>query len=93
MKQEQPKTPQQWQEAVNLAELYSRVDAAVKYGFVEFTGTINLDRCHEMLERGRKRGVYPVQAQVDELLRQLVLTSKDVSSNNKTRKKTEQARA
>jgi hypothetical protein len=81
MKHQQPINDQQWQEAVNLAELYSRVDAAVKYGFITFTGQIDINRCEAILEQGRRRGVYPVQVQVDELIQQLVVNSNTPSSD------------
>jgi hypothetical protein len=42
VKPQQPKSSEEWQEAVNLAELYSRVDAAVKYGLITFTGKIDV---------------------------------------------------
>jgi hypothetical protein len=66
----EPETPQEWQEAVNLAELYSLIDSAVKYGLVEYTGKINIERCYDILEQGRKRNVYPVKAQVDALIQE-----------------------
>jgi hypothetical protein len=72
MKPHQPETPQEWREAVNLAELYSLVDAAVKYGLVTYTGEIDINRCDEILEQGRQRGVYPVRVEVDALMRELV---------------------
>jgi hypothetical protein len=68
----EPESPKDWQEALNLAELYSLVDSAVKYGLVEYTGEINVERCHDILEQGRKRGVYPVKAQVDALIQEFV---------------------
>jgi hypothetical protein len=68
----EPESPKEWQEAVNLAELYSLVDSAVKYGLVEYTGKISIERCYDILEQGRKRGVYPVKAQVDQLIQEFV---------------------
>lgn len=94
MKHHQPETPQEWREAVNLAELYSLVDAAVKYGLVTYTGAIDINRCDEILEQGRRRGVYPVRAEVDALLRDLVSgSSADVDGKKGDRNKTRKARA
>jgi hypothetical protein len=93
VKPQQPKSSEEWQEAVNLAELYSRVDAAVKYGFISFTGKIDISRCEEILEQGRRRCVYPVQAQVDELIQQLVVNSSTAISKKERRKKTTKTRA
>ncbi len=75
MKRDQPKTGQEWREAVNLAELYCLVDSAVKYGLVTFSGVIDINRCEEILEQGRRRGVFPVKAEVDALMRDLVSSS------------------
>jgi hypothetical protein len=93
MKPQEPGSSEEWQEAVNLAELYSRVDAAVKYGFITFTGKIDINRCEDILEQGRRRGVFPVQAQVDQLIGQLVVNSSPASSDKEGRKKTKKAPA
>jgi hypothetical protein len=93
IKPQEPGSSEEWQEAVNLAELYSRVDAAVKYGFISFTGKIDISRCEDILEQGRRRGVFPVQARVDELIQQLVVNSSTTSSDKERRKKTKKAPA
>jgi hypothetical protein len=69
---DEPETTKEWQEAVNLAELYSLVDSAIKYGLIDYSGKINIERCDDILERGRKRNIYPVKAQVDQLIQAFV---------------------
>lgn len=54
-----PKTPEQWQEAVDAAEGLLLIDSARQYGLITGGPKINADRCDEILRRGRERGVYP----------------------------------
>lgn len=64
----QPETPDEWQEAVNMAELWLLVHSAVAYGLVTYDGKINPERCDEILRLGRKRGVHPQKHEVDKLV-------------------------
>jgi hypothetical protein len=64
----QPKTPQEWQEAVNLAHFWSLVHSAICYGLVTYSGKIDIERCDEILRLGRKRGVHPQKYEVDKLV-------------------------
>jgi hypothetical protein len=41
---DEPETTKEWQEAVNLAELYSLVDSAIKFGLIDYGGKINIER-------------------------------------------------
>lgn len=51
-------TPEQWQEAVDLAAFALGVDAAEPYGLV--TGPkFNVARCEHVLAAGRRRGLEP----------------------------------
>lgn len=53
-----PETPQEWQLAVDLAEFYLLTDSAEQYGLV--TGPkVNVQRCEDILARGRERGFRP----------------------------------
>jgi hypothetical protein len=54
-----PQTPEQWQIAVDLAEFYLLVDSARVYGLIETNQQINVDRCQEILDRGRAKGITP----------------------------------
>lgn len=54
----EPVTPEQWQEAVDAASFALAVDAAMQYGLV--TGpAIDVDRCVDLLERGKALGYQP----------------------------------
>jgi hypothetical protein len=65
----EPRTPAQWQEAVDLADFYVRLDSARKYGLVTGGPDIDLGRCEELLKLGRLRGVRPSPGSVDRLAR------------------------
>lgn len=45
---------------MNAAEFMVAIDAAKKYGLIEWAGEVNVDRCVEILARGRKRGFVPL---------------------------------
>lgn len=62
-----PKTDVEWQEAVDLAEVWLRIHSAVLYGLVT-APKIDVARCEELLERGRKRGVVPSADCVERLV-------------------------
>jgi hypothetical protein len=54
-----PETPAEWQEAVDAAAFCLALDACRQYGLIEWDQEIDIDRCLEILERGRDRGVWP----------------------------------
>jgi hypothetical protein len=54
-----PLTQEEWQEAVDAAEFYLLLHSARQYGLVKGGPEVNLDRCDEMLKRGRERGIVP----------------------------------
>lgn len=67
---EDPKTREEWQEAVDEASFYLHLDASIKYGMVTYEGAkINRARCEELLERGRAVGVVPAPDAVERVLR------------------------
>lgn len=59
VKQQDPETPEQWQEAVDMAEVLVGLDSAKQYGLVTGGPEVNVERCLEILRRGRARGVVP----------------------------------
>jgi hypothetical protein len=62
-----PQTPEQWQEAVDVAHVMSLVESAKQYGLI--TGpVVNVDRCHEILDRGAALGYTPAPDAVERLL-------------------------
>jgi len=66
-----PRTNEEWQEAVDEADFYLHLDASVKYGMVSYTGQINVGRCEEILTRGRAVGVTPSPDSVERVFRRL----------------------
>ena len=67
-----PTTPEEWQEAVDLAETYLRIDSARKYGLITGGPAIDLDRCEELLRAGKQKGVTPSPGCVERILKQMV---------------------
>lgn len=57
-----PQTPEEWREAVDSAALMRAIYDCYLYGLL--TGPkINVDRCDELLERGRALGYQPAPLQ------------------------------
>jgi hypothetical protein len=54
-----PQTPEEWQEAVNGACVMLMVDSARQYGLVFGGPEVNVERCDELLARGKQLGVVP----------------------------------
>jgi hypothetical protein len=67
-----PKTPAEWHEAVNLAELYNRLESARAYGFIRSNLSVDVDRVDTILARGRVLGIVPNEREVEHLLRDLL---------------------
>lgn len=63
-----PRTPEEWQEAVDAAWAALALDSLVQYGLLEAEGgglSVNADRCREILERGLVIGITPAQEASD----------------------------
>lgn len=54
-----PRTPIQWQEAVNLAYFLMLLHSARSYGLVTGGPDVQVDRCQQLLEEGRLLGYVP----------------------------------
>ena len=54
-----PETPEQWQEAIDFAELFLNLESARLYGLIESDFKVDRARCEELLERGRALGYQP----------------------------------
>jgi hypothetical protein len=67
-----PKTPAEWQDAVNAAEAALLLESARLYGLVRGGPIVNVARCEEILARGRDEGVTPIQTGVDAHIAALV---------------------
>lgn len=57
----EPVTAQDWQTAVDAAQGALALDAARKYGLVTGGPGVNVDRCEEILQRGRQLGYVPTK--------------------------------
>ena len=68
MKGQDPETPEEWQEAVDQSYVLKLLDSARRYGLVKCGPEIDVARCEELLERGRRLKVYPSEDAVDRLL-------------------------
>lgn len=54
-----PKTPEEWQEAVDAAQVLLMILSARLYGLITGGPTANVARCEEILRKGRDRGIRP----------------------------------
>lgn len=52
-----PQTPGEWQEAVDAATGALALDAARWYGLVQGGPTVNVVRCEQIIQEGRRRGI------------------------------------
>jgi hypothetical protein len=54
-----PRTPDEWQLAVDGAKFYLGVDAARQYGLITGGPKVNAERCQRLLELGKRKGYTP----------------------------------
>lgn len=54
-----PQTPEEWQEAVNLADMHLKIEDAKLYGLVKGGPKVDKARCLSILDRGRRQKVHP----------------------------------
>jgi hypothetical protein len=66
-----PKTPEEWQFAVDAADALLHLDAARQYGLVTGGPKINVDRCEIILRGGRRRDIRPQEGNVERLIEEL----------------------
>ena len=71
-KPKDPKTVAEWQEALDQAEMLLRLDACRCYGLITGGPTVNVDRCVEILRRGKSKGYLPTEAGVRDQLDKLL---------------------
>lgn len=65
----EPSTPEQWQEAIDLANFFLHLDAARQYGLIQGGPEVNIERCEEILERGRVLGIEPAPGSLERITR------------------------
>lgn len=63
-----PKTPAEWQEAVDCAHVAMTLHAAKLYGLVEGGPVVVVERCAEILRRGQEFKILPRPDAVDRFL-------------------------
>jgi hypothetical protein len=56
-----PQTPEEWQAAIDAAEMALTLDSLMQYSLIESDGdfSVNADRCREILKFGRSLGYNP----------------------------------
>lgn len=59
MKTRDPKTREEWQEAIEAAAFFLALDSARQYGLVTGGPTINAERCAHILAKGESLGYKP----------------------------------
>lgn len=59
MKGRNPKTPAEWQEAVDIAAGFRAIQDCKLYGLLTGGPEINVTRCDEILAAGRAKGIKP----------------------------------
>jgi hypothetical protein len=64
-----PQTPAEWQDAVDAAHAALALESARMYGLVEGGPQVNVDRCVEIVDAGKERGVTPRDDAVERFIR------------------------
>ena len=64
-----PKTHEEWQEAVELSRFLLVLDSCRQYGLITGGPECNVARCDEVLNRGAQKGIRPRPGSTDRLLR------------------------
>lgn len=54
-----PTTLEEWQNAVNAAQALLAIESARAYGLITGGPAANVDRCEDLLDRGRSLGIVP----------------------------------
>ncbi len=61
----EPQTPEEWQTDVDAADALLHIQSAEAYGFITGAPHVNVERCEELLEAARRRGVTPSAGNVE----------------------------
>jgi hypothetical protein len=59
LKPKDPETPEQWQEAADLANFFLELESCRMYGLIEGGPRADIERCDSILNLARKRGIHP----------------------------------
>jgi hypothetical protein len=63
-----PSTPEEWQEAVDIAHTMLAVTAARQYGLITGGPEVDEERCLDLLEKGEKKGIRPSPDAIEKVL-------------------------
>lgn len=66
-----PKRPGEWRDAVDAAQGALHLDAARQFGLVTGGPVVNVERCLDILSRGRALGYLPRPEAVEEFIKAL----------------------
>lgn len=66
-----PRTPEEWQIAVDAAEMFTMLESAKAFGLIAGGPVVDMSRCEQILERGAALGFRPDVT--EEKLRDFVL--------------------
>jgi hypothetical protein len=69
VKRRNPRTPAEWQEAADGAQMMLLVDAARQYGLIEGGPEVDQERCVEILRLAKRRGITPREDCVERAFR------------------------
>jgi hypothetical protein len=68
----EPRTKRQWQDAVDAAEGALTLDSARQYGLVTGGPVVNVERCVEILSKGKARGITPSADAIEQFIAELL---------------------
>ena len=71
-RQENPSTPEDWQDAIDAAEGALTLHSARHYGLVTGGPTVHVERCVEILREGEARGIRPSHDAVERFVAELL---------------------
>ena len=61
----EPQTPEEWQNAIDAADALLHIQSAEAYGLITGAPHVNIERCEQLLEAARRRGVTPGAGNVE----------------------------
>jgi hypothetical protein len=82
---DEPKTREDWQLAVDAADAALSLNAARQYGLVKGGPGVNVDRCVEILNQGRRRGIIPSPDSIERFVAGLQAEQANTGSGRRTR--------
>lgn len=68
----EPRTPAEWQNAVDAAEAAMALNDARLYGLVTGGPSVNVDRCDDILRQGAQRGFHPGKDAIERYIAELL---------------------